>query len=635
LRIRHSHFLKAQAVEDPPQFAIKIIAFAFSLGDSLLDSDGLGHLGEFLDANETPIAREFPAQPLAVRPATLLFLTCALWLAPSLSSAQVVAPSRVTPSTLAPPSGPTGALAITSSAGLTPPANAANLFVTVASVAVEGGFPELEAKTAAITARIRGRRVTVAEIFAAANAIEQAYAARGYVLVRVAVPPQQLKNGGTLRLVVIDGFVESVDVKGIPERQRAVVQARLASLIGKRHVTLAEIERRLILASDVPGLVLSSTIERGAQPGGTLLVLEATWTPAVGTLGFDNRLPPSLGTWELNGAVAVNSPFGYGEQFYGAASTGYDLGKVFDATTPMQLLGAGAVLPIGADGWKINPEYTNSVTMPLPFPGAPPDVGYYQRFDLRASYPLVLTRAQALTFQATYEWAQEHLSPIGFDTDIYDDQYDVARLQLEDHLRLPCGLLATTLVFSQGLGGRGETQAALTGVPLSQQGAFPTFSKLGLDAIWTQPLPYALQGVVIGQGQTSFGHPLFIAEQFSLDGAQAASAYPLGTFSVDEGATLRGEIQRPYPFGWTQGVGTAAPYIFGAASQGWIDEPTVLQPGHISAESFGVGLRLGADTGTPILPLGATFAIELARGFSNVAGEGQVYRANVAFAVKF
>jgi hemolysin activation/secretion protein len=551
------------------------------------------------------------------------------------ASAQAVAPSRVTPSTLAPPAGPSGAISIASPAGLTPPQNASNLSVAISNVTVEGGFPELEAETAAIAAKIRGRRVSVAEIFAAANAIEQAYAAHGYVLVRVAVPPQQLKNGGQLRLVVIDGFVESLDVKGVPEKQRAIVQARLASLIGRRHVMLTDIERRLILASDVPGLVLSSTIARGAAPGGTLLVLEATWSPVSGTLGVDNRLPRSLGNWELNGALAVNSPFGYGEQIYGAASTGYNLGKVFDATTPMQLLGVGGVLPIGVDGFKINPEYTNSVTRPAPVPGAPPDVGYYQRFDLRASYPLILTRAQALTFQATYEWAQEHLSPIGFNTDIYDDQYQVARLQLEDHLRLPYGLLAGTLVFSQGLGGRGETQAILTSVPLSQQGAFPTFSKLGFDGTWTQPLPYDFQGALIGQAQTSFGHPLFIAEQFSLDGLQAASAYPLGTFSADEGATLRGEFQRSYSFGWAPGRATVSPYIFGAASQGWIDEPTAVQPGHISAESFGVGLRLGANAATPVLPLGSTFSIELARGFSNVAGEGQVYRGNVAFAVNF
>jgi hemolysin activation/secretion protein len=189
------------------------------------------------------------------------------------ASAQAVSPSRVTPSTLAPPAGPSGAISIASPAGLTPPQNAPNLSIAISNVTVEGGFPELAAETAALAAKIRGRRVTVAEIFAAANAIEQAYAAHGFVLVRVAVPPQQLKNGGQLRLVVIDGFVESVDVKGVPEKQRALVQARLASLIGRRHVTLPEIERRLILASDVPGLVLSSTIGRGAAPGGTLLVL--------------------------------------------------------------------------------------------------------------------------------------------------------------------------------------------------------------------------------------------------------------------------------------------------------------------------------------------------------------------------
>ena len=173
----------------------------------------------------------------------------------------------MTPTTLAPAPGPSGAITITSPAGLASPANAANLSVTIGNVTVEGGFPELAAETAAITAKIRGRRVSVAALFAAANAIEQAYAARGYVLVRVAVPPQQLKNGGTLRLVVIDGFVEGVDVKGIPEKQRALVQARLASLIGERHVSLSEIERRLLLASDIPGLTLSSTITRGTTPG--------------------------------------------------------------------------------------------------------------------------------------------------------------------------------------------------------------------------------------------------------------------------------------------------------------------------------------------------------------------------------
>ena len=94
------------------------------------------------------------------------------------ASAQAVAPSRVTPTTLATPAGPSGAIIVASPAGLTPPetlrTSRRHLDVTV-----EAGFPELEAETAAIAAKIRAQRVTVTEIFAAANAIEQAYAAHG------------------------------------------------------------------------------------------------------------------------------------------------------------------------------------------------------------------------------------------------------------------------------------------------------------------------------------------------------------------------------------------------------------------------------------------------------------------------
>ena len=452
-------------------------------------------------------------------------LAFALLTATSSASGQVVAPSRVTPTTLAPPSGPSGAIVVTSPEGLTAPANASKLFLTIGNVTVEGGFPELAADTAAITAKIQGRRISVAEIFAAANAIEQAYAARGYVLVRVAVPPQQLKNGGSLRLVVIDGFIEGVDLKGIPEKQRALVQARLASLIGKRHVTLAEIERRLLLASDIPGLSLSSTITRGTAPGGTLLVLEGTWNAVVATLGVRQPaadLARRLGA--QRGAGAEQS----------AWLRRADLRRRVLRLGPRQGLqrddadAAARRRNCGADRRRRVED--QSGIHQLGDAARPDAVGAGGRRLLSALRPARelsgdLSRAQTLTFQVTYEWAQEHLSPIGFDTDLYDDQYNVARLQLEDHLRLPYGLLAGTLVFSQGLGGRGDTQAALTGVPLSQQGAFPTFSKLGLDATWTQPLPYDLQGALIGQAQTSFGHPLFVAEQFSLDGSQAASAY--------------------------------------------------------------------------------------------------------------
>ena len=75
---------------------------------------------------------------------------------------------------------------------------------------------------------LESRRVTVARIYELANAMEEAYARAGYVLVRVTVPEQKLNDHGPLKIVVVDGFIEKVQVDNVPERVHALVAARMA-----------------------------------------------------------------------------------------------------------------------------------------------------------------------------------------------------------------------------------------------------------------------------------------------------------------------------------------------------------------------------------------------------------------------
>jgi hemolysin activation/secretion protein len=542
-----------------------------------------------------------------------------------------LSPSEVTPSDLRPPAPSSATITLPAGAGLVVPPNAANLRITLDRVVVEGGFEELRPQTDAIVNRLARTRISVADLYAAAAALEKVYGEAGHILVRVVVPPQKLVEGGQARLVVIDGFVESIDVNGVPEGQRAVVAARMASLIGRRHVTIGELERRLLLSSDDPGLVLRSTLAPGVAPGATRLVLEGSYHVVTGSVGVDNNQPRSLGVWAFNSTLQVNSAFGYGEQIYLTGSSGYNLGQFVNGASPLQIFGGGVFLPVGVDGLAINPEYTNSVTRPQALAGTPASDGYFQRVDFRVSYPLIRTRAQTLIVSSTLEWDDEYLKVSGFGANLYEDRYFVARFQADDTLQFSSGASAEALgLLSQGLGGR---TAAQSGVPLSQAGATPEFTKLDLTLRWNQALPQAFQFTLVGQGQSSFRQPLMVAEQFALDGPSAVSGFPTGTFSVDEGALLRGELGRTFPLALS-GVSTSfSPYVFAAGGRGFIDQPTALEQASIDAAALGLGLRTSADATN--LPLGASLGVELARYYSDVASDRHGWRGNVSFSVKF
>ena len=382
-----------------------------------------------------------------------------------------MAPSQVTPQNLRPP--PTnapGGLTVSGAEGLQAPAGAERLNVIVRRFAIEGGFSELEDETRALAQPLEGRRITVAQIYEFANALEQTYARTGYVLVRVTVPPQKLTDRRDVRIVVVDGFIEKVQVDNVAERVRALVAARTASLVGRRHVTLAEIERRLLIAGDVPGLRLKSTLARGETLGGALLVLEGTEQLATATATIDDHLPTSLGTWSYAANVALNSPFGLGEQFYGSAITSADM-TTPDFNTPLRVLGAGIVVPLGLDGWTLNPEYTNSRTQPTPGIGALANIGTFQRFALRTSYPLIRTRLQVLTLTGAFERIIQDVALPLFATDLNRDRYNAVRVGAAYVSGLPWlnETLQASAVLSHGVGGRDGADADASGIPLSRR----------------------------------------------------------------------------------------------------------------------------------------------------------------------
>lgn len=508
------------------------------------------------------------------------------------------------------------------------PSGAENLSVLIDDVEVDGAFVELSPVTAAWVRGIKGRRIRVAEIYAAAAALERCHAEAGYPLVRVVIPPQNLVDHGRLVVVVVDGFIEGIDVAGVPERAVAVVAARTDFLVGRRHVTIAEIERALLIAGDVPGLKLKSTLMRGSREGGVRLALEGEHRLVSGSLGADDHLSQALGIWQLHGSLAINSPFGAGEQIYGTLGLGADLRAATEGTSPLTVYGGGAVVPIGTNGVTLNPEYTRSTTRTAQAPGVPATLGTFERYALRLRDPLLLTRKTSLYLNLSLEEVTQQVAAPDFGVMLNSDRYAVLRAGPDYTTALLWGeSLQLGANLSKGLGGRTAADAAASNVPLSRLGAGPDFTKFTANARLSQPLPAGMRLDLIAAGQYALGKPMLRPEQIALDGSDAVSAFASGTFTADQGITLRGELARPFAVSLNAGNAVVSPYLFSSYGRGWLVDATSVEQSVINASAFGFGVRgsVEAKAGLPAASLG----IELGRGYTDMPGIRQGWRANV------
>lgn len=345
----------------------------------------------------------------------------------SASNAQV-APSRTVPESIAPKVEKTDVGVLLPQTQLTAaPQGAENLSVRVGHVEMSGAQPQYAEAIADLAREVEGRQVSVANLYRIAAQIEALYAKDGYILTRATVPPQELKDGGSFRIVIVEGFIESVDDTSVPAKVRGPVGKKLAPLIRKRGVVLNDIERRLLLAARVPGVSLSSTLVPGDQPGGARLVLQARHKSLSATLSIDNMLSDAYDNWNTDARVAFNAPFGLGEQFYALGSTTTDY-KLFEGPPMRRIAGAGVAIPLGHDGLILSSEYLHADTNAKPPAGGVPISGKFDRVALALKYPLVLRRRESLNLSGGFEILNEHQSVTGFGLRLSEDRLRFATL---------------------------------------------------------------------------------------------------------------------------------------------------------------------------------------------------------------
>lgn len=486
---------------------------------------------------------------------------------------------------------PVSPIRLSGEVGSPAPAGAESLFVQIGDIEIKDALPQMAAAHQEIRERLVGRRVSAAEVFAAAARLEADYAKAGFVLSRIVLPPQTLRDGGTLQLVVVNGFVERIDTSNVPEPVRERIERLTDPLVGKPGVPLKEIERQLWLAGDTYGVALGSALSAGATPGGTVVVLEPEYKRVTGFVGLDNPVADDLGKAILNTGIELNGLLSMGETFYGRFSTAPR--DVFKSRPQYRTIAAGFVFPLGTDGWTFNLEAMSSKTTPTD--QFVPNASDYERLSLRFFYPWIRSSVLNVSTQFTFDRIgdQQSLLAGGGEIPIYQDEMSVLRASADVLYQAENGgVLEGGLILSQGLDAFGARRPPTGGLPLSRAGADAVFTKLVMSARYRVPLSEQFALSLNARAQSSFGDPLLSSEQFNVAGTRELSTFDAGTVRGDNGWVARAEVSMPIQ-GAMGGIPTLfSPYIFGAYGQVNLEQPTVLEQSTVKASSYGIGVDI-------------------------------------------
>ncbi|WP_300042616.1 ShlB/FhaC/HecB family hemolysin secretion/activation protein [uncultured Paracoccus sp.] len=553
-----------------------------------------------------PKADATQAGPAILWKRALLACTASLCLLSPAAMSQTA--SSVTPETFQPPlQNLGGAVVFSGNTGTQAPPGSEQIGITLSGVTLEGAFPQMAAVNAAFEQRLTRGRIPVSELFTASTELEAAYAQAGYVLARIVLPQQSLRDGGVLRVSVVDGFVEAIDSSQAPPEIRRRIDTLTTPLLDRAGLTMAELERQLLLAGDVSGVALGSALATGQRPGGTVIALDPEFRKITGFFGFDNFAPPELGSVapdDLHGLVfnsgfELNSLLGYGETFYGRLSASPK--GLFSSDPRYRVLALGAVMPVGASGLALNLELTTSDT--TPDNDEQPTRSDFDRQSFRLIYPWIRSRQMNLTSQLMLDRQTDemNLRTSGLPA-VFRDQITALRFGTTLSYSHDDGAFSEAgVVLSRGidaLGARTAEDAATSLVPLSRQGADATFTKLVGSATHQRAIGERFALGLTGRFQTAFGDPLLTSEQFSIAGPNELSAFDSGDLRGDSGWVLRAELSHPRPVEFRGSPFTFAPYVFAGVGRVNIEQPTAVEAAEESAHAFGIGVDLVSQTGS-------------------------------------
>lgn len=497
------------------------------------------------------------------------------------------APPRVAPSVEAPP------LIAQTGPG-------ASQTVRIGDAALSGNLALPSGRLTATYAPLAGREVTLAQIEEARIGVLTAYRTAGYPFAAVDAGLTPRPDGtADLTFRITEGYIAEVRLEGDIGPAGTQVLRFLEPLTRSRPIASAELERALLLASDIPGVTVRGVMRPlPTEPGALQLVAQVARRPVSGYLNLDNRGSNLAGPWQGLLAIGANSFTEFGERTELA---------VFSAEAGQQDFAQGTFETfIGASGLRLRAWAGAGRARPGSQLAAIGYAGDTQVFGGALSYPILRRRPVSLSIIGQFD---------GFESEVRTDTGGGSAVASRDSVRsvrlgfdlqsldtlipfLPGAVTVGSIRLHQGLPGLGASSN--DNAQATRAGSRYDYQKASFDLVRTQPLfeifdgwALAIQGTAAGQYSNDV---LPQVEKFYLGGSRLNRGFFAGqvtgdsafTYGVELQLNTRFELAGDAPWGLTNRL-DAQFYAFRDQGRSWENLRT--DPNR-RLVSYGVGVRL-------------------------------------------
>jgi len=431
---------------------------------------------------------------------------------------------------------------VTPQIGVPAPPGAEGALILVKKVIVQGSTVYGNQELTDTFSPYLHEHMTVGKLYEMVAALTRRYHKDGYTLSRAAVPPQDLSDG-TVRIRVIEGYIDVVQTQGA-YRSAAAADEIIGRIKSYRPLNMKKLERDMLLLNDLAGVTVravlkapESTPQHAAPPGATDLLLVFHDVPAPASATIDNYGSRYAGPYQMELQAGANHLVMPYQQTLVSGTTAlpqsHELQDV-QVSHRVTLDGEGTTATLQAGYAHTEPGYQL----------APSEIiSDAYNYGLTVSRPLVRSRTQNLYLAG--DIVIKDITTDSLDSRLYHDKLTIVSVSATCDQADPWGggNLAQ-LKLSQGLNVLGATRPG--SADLSRADGHSDFTRLAATLSRLQTITQEFRLYAAATGQYSWS-PLLSSEQFGYGGQQLGRAYDLAEFTGDEGVAGTVELRYSLP----------------------------------------------------------------------------------------